>query len=109
MNPPDEKKLKDLYDLIPKRSQARVADIGCGKGEMPIPAGRKERDQRRRCRQITILYRERLRERTVSTSHKRIFDFSRWTEPNYKPETAESQDLIMCIGASWIYGGTRRP
>jgi len=25
----------------------------------------------------------------------------------YKPETPESFDLVMCIGASWVYGGYR--
>ena len=36
MNPLDETRLEELYELIPTRSQARVLDIGCGKGEMLI-------------------------------------------------------------------------
>src|SRR5712691_9221089 len=36
MNPVDETKLERLYDLLELRPNARVIDIGCGKGEMLI-------------------------------------------------------------------------
>ena len=36
MNPLNEKRLEDLFQLVPIRSHARVTDIGCGKGEMLI-------------------------------------------------------------------------
>jgi len=36
MNPVNETKLGRLYDLLELKPNARVIDIGCGKGEMPI-------------------------------------------------------------------------
>jgi len=36
MNPVDETKLERLYDLPELKPNARVIDVGCGKGEMLI-------------------------------------------------------------------------
>jgi cyclopropane fatty-acyl-phospholipid synthase-like methyltransferase len=55
MNPVDETRLERLYDLLELKPNARVIDIGCGKGEMLIMASREVRHQRPRNRQVPIL------------------------------------------------------
>jgi trans-aconitate methyltransferase len=107
MNPLDEKKLEDLYKLIPIRSQARVTDIGCGKGEMLIRLAEKNEikgvgvDKSPYC----IKEAERNKRERVPQADLHFLELD---GAQYKPETEESQDLTMCIGASWIYGGYKK-
>ena len=104
MNPVDDRRLAELLGLLHLFRGARVTDIGCGKGEMLIRLAEEYkikgvgvdlspysiRDAKRR-----------KRERVPQADLK----FLQMNGADYKHETMESQDLTMCIGASWIYGG----
>ena len=107
MNPLDDKKLKELFKLIQIRSRARVTDIGCGKGEMLIRLAEGNEikgvgvDKSPYC--IRKAERQK-RERVPQADLK----FLKMDGADYKPETPESEELTMCIGASWIYGGYQK-
>lgn len=107
MNPLDEKELEELYELIPIRSQARVTDIGCGKGEMLIRLAEKNEikgvgvDKSPYC----IRDAEKKKRERIPQADLRFLEMD---GADYKPEAEESEDLTMCIGASWIYGGYKK-
>lgn len=104
MNPLDETRLEELYELIPTRSQARVLDIGCGKGEMLIRLAEKNEikgvgvDKSPYC----IKEAEKKKRERVPEADLRFFEMD---GALYNPEPEEPEDLTMCIGASWIFGG----
>jgi SAM-dependent methyltransferase len=104
MNPVDESKLECLYDLLELKRNARVIDIGCGKGEMLIRLAEKydikglEIDKSPYC----VREAERRKRQRVPQSDLRFLEMD---GEQYKPESGESSDLTMCIGATWIYGG----
>ncbi|MFX0162088.1 MAG: SAM-dependent methyltransferase [Candidatus Hodarchaeota archaeon] len=105
-NPINKEKFEKLCRLLRLKRGARVLDIGCGKGEFLI--------------RLVELYDisgvgvdlspyfvkdflEKYRKR-IPRSDIKIFEMD---GANYKPESPESFDLTMCIGASWIYNGYR--
>jgi SAM-dependent methyltransferase len=104
MNPVDETKLERLYDLLELKPNAGVMDIGCGKGEMQIRLAEKYDikglgiDKSPYCVREAA---ERKRQRIPQADLK----FLEMDGAQYKPESGESSDLAMCIGATWIYGG----
>ena len=106
MNPVDSMKLDELYELLAISRGARITDLGCGKGEMLIRLAEKHKvkgvgvDKSPYC--IADAKRQ-ARERVPRADLK----FLEMDGANYKPETEESEDLTMCIGASWIYNGYR--
>jgi SAM-dependent methyltransferase len=104
MNPVDETKLELLYDLLELKPNNKVIDIGCGKGEMLIRLAEKYEikgvgiDKSPYCIQEA---RKRKGQRTPQVDLR----FLEMDGAQYKPESEESFDLSMCIGATWIYGG----
>jgi len=106
MNPVDETKLGRLYDLLELNPSARVIDIGCGKGEMLIGLAEKYDIKGLGIDKSPYCVREaekRKRQRVPQADLR----FLETDGAHYKPETGESSDLAMCIGATWIYGGYR--
>jgi SAM-dependent methyltransferase len=107
MNPVDETKLERLYDLLELKPNARVVDIGCGKGEMLIRLAEKYGVKGLGIDKSPYCIREaegRKHQRTPQADLR----FLEMDGMQYKPETGESSDLAMCIGATWIYGGYRK-
>lgn len=107
MNPLDEKKLQDLLELLQLHSQDRVTDIGCGKGEMLIRLAEKNEIKGIGIDKSPYCIREaekKKRERVPQAD----LQFLEMDGAQYKPDTRESEDLTMCIGASWIYGGHKK-
>jgi ubiquinone/menaquinone biosynthesis C-methylase UbiE len=104
MNPLDEEKLDELFDLLGLSPGATVTDIGCGKGEMLIRLAKKYRikgigvDKSPYC----IRDAEKRKSELVPESDLKFLEMDGL---GYKPENMESEDLTMCIGASWIYNG----
>jgi SAM-dependent methyltransferase len=104
MNPVDETKLDLLYDLLELKPNNKVIDIGCGKGEMLIGLAEKYKikgvgiDKSPYCIQEAH---KRKGQRTPQADLR----FLEMDGAQYLPESEESFDLSMCIGATWIYGG----
>jgi SAM-dependent methyltransferase len=106
MNPVNETRLDQLFDLLELKNDSRVIDIGCGKGEMLIRLAKKYDIKGLGIDKSPYCIREaekRKRQRFPQADLK----FLEMDGANYKPETGESSDLAMCIGATWIYGGYR--
>ena len=107
MNPLNETRLEELFGLVPIHSRARVTDIGCGKGEMLIRLAEKNEikgvgiDKSPYCIQEAE---EKKRERVPQAE----LQFLEMDGAEYHPKPEESEDLTMCIGASWIYGGYKK-
>jgi SAM-dependent methyltransferase len=104
MNPVDETKLERMYDLLELKPNDSVIDIGCGKGEMLIRLAEKYAIKGLGIDKSPYCVREaekRKRQRIPQASLK----FLEMDGATYKPESGESSDLTMCIGATWIYGG----
>ena len=107
MNPLDETRLEEIFELIPVRSQAAVLDIGCGKGEMLIRLAEKNEitglgvDKSPYC----IREAEKKKAERVPQADLRFVEMD---GAQYRPQAEESEDLTMCIGASWIYGGHKK-
>ena len=107
MNPLDEKQLKELFELIPVHSGARVLDIGCGKGEMLIRLAEKKDIKGVGVDKSPYCIREAEKGKAAHVPQGDL-RFVEMDGALYKPEAKESQDLTMCIGASWIYGGYKK-
>jgi SAM-dependent methyltransferase len=106
MNPVDETRLEHLYDLLELKPNATVIDIGCGKGEMLIRLVEKYDIRGLGIDKSPYCVREaekRKRQRIPRVDLK----FLEMDGVQYKPESGESLDLAMCVGATWIYGGYR--
>ncbi len=103
-NPMSKAKFENLCRLLGLKQRAQVLDIACGKGEFLI--------------RLAELYnisgigvdispycirdcRKKHRDRIPNADLK----FVEMDGANYKPESQESFDLTMCIGASWVYKG----
>lgn len=107
MNPLNEKRLEELYTMIPMRSQARVTDIGCGKGEMLIRLAEKREIHGIGIDKSPYCIKQ-AEKRKLERVPQADLQFLEMDGANYKPEADESEDLAMCIGASWIYGGHKK-
>jgi SAM-dependent methyltransferase len=106
MNPVDETKLERLYDLLELKPNAGVIDVGCGKGAMLMRLAEKYDIKGLGIDKSPYCVREAVKRKRqlVPQSDVRFLEMD---GAQYKPETTESSDLAMCIGATWIYGGYR--
>jgi SAM-dependent methyltransferase len=106
MNPVNEEGLEHVYDLLELKRGARVADIGCGKGEMLIRLAEKYHVKGVGVDKSPYCIRE-----AAESKRKRLpradLKFLEMDGSQYNPEKGESSDLAMCVGATWIYGGYR--
>jgi cyclopropane fatty-acyl-phospholipid synthase-like methyltransferase len=106
MNPIDETRLERLYDLLELKPNARVIDIGCGKGEMLIRLAEKYDIKGLGIDKSPYCIREAEKRKGQRIPRAKL-KFLEMDGAQYKPETGEYSDLAMCIGATWIYGGYR--
>jgi len=105
-NPLNKAKFERLCRMLALKRGAHVVDIACGKGEFLV--------------RLAELYeisgvgvdispycvrdcKEKHRKRVPNSDIK----FLEMDGAEYKPKSYESFDLVMCIGASWVYGGYR--
>jgi cyclopropane fatty-acyl-phospholipid synthase-like methyltransferase len=101
-----QEKIEELSRLLRLKQGARVLDIACGKGEFLIRLAELYNisgvgvDISPYCIKDCL---EKHQKRTPNSDIK----FIEMDGAKYKPETYESFDLTMCIGATWVYGGYR--
>lgn len=105
-NPINKEKFEKFCSLLRLKRGARVLDIGCGKGEFLIRlaelydiSGVGVDLSPTFVKEFLEKYQKRILESDI-----KILEMN---GANYKPESPESFDLTMCIGASWIYNGYR--
>ena len=105
-NPTNLAKLDDIIALLDLKPGAQVVEIACGKGEMLARLAEWFSisgigiDKSPYC---IADAREKLRQRAPSAR----IQLMHMDGADYSPESPESFDLAMCIGASWIYNGHR--
>jgi len=105
-NPMNEEKFEKLCRLFRLEREASVLDVACGKGEFLT--------------RLVELYGivgvgvdispyciKNCLEKKGRRVPKASIDFIEMDGSRYKPDSYESFDLAMCIGASWVYGGHR--
>jgi SAM-dependent methyltransferase len=104
MNPVNEERLYELFELLKLRPGARVTDVGCGKGEVLIRlAGKyKIKGVGIDLSPYSVRDAESKRRERVPNADLKILEMD---GAHYKPESGKSEDLTMCLGASWIYKG----
>ncbi|HZY47102.1 MAG TPA: class I SAM-dependent methyltransferase [Candidatus Bathyarchaeia archaeon] len=78
--------------------------MGCGKGEMLIRLAEKYNIKGVGVDKSPYCVRDAENQKNNRVPQAEL-NFVRIDGADYKPETEESQDLTLCIGASWIYGG----
>ena len=106
MNPVNEDRLFELFDLLRLPVGSRVLDIGCGKGEMLIRLAEKYKINGVGVEKSPYTFREALR-RKAERAPGADLEFLELDGKDYHPK-GELADLSMCIGASWIYGGYKK-
>ena len=105
-NPTSPAKLDDIIALLDLKPGAQVVEIACGKGEMLARLAERYGisgvgiDKSPHC---IADAREKLRQRAPDARIQLLL----MDGADYKPESPESFDLAMCIGASWVYKGHR--
>lgn len=104
MNPVDELRLWELCGLLHLFRGARVTDIGCGKGVMLIRLA-EEYWIKGVGVDISRYSIKDAKERKMKLVPRANLKFLQLNGADYKHRNGESEDLTMCIGASWIYGG----
>ena len=104
MNPVDDQRLVELFRLLHLSRGAQVTDVGCGKGEMLIRLAEEYKINGVGVDLSPYSIHD-AKKRKSERVPRADLRFLQMNGADYKPETTESEDLTMCIGASWIYGG----
>lgn len=104
MNPVDNSRFDELLDILKLPAEARVTDIGCGKGEMLLRLVEKYKIYGVGVDISPYCIRDARNQKDQRVPQADL-QFLEMKGSDYKPETEESEDLAMCIGASWIYNG----
>ena len=103
MNPVNEDRLFEVFDLLRLPEGSRVTDIGCGKGEMLIRLAENYKIKGVGVDKSPYAIREAQRRKGERVARADL-KFLEIDGKDYRPE-GDASDLSMCIGASWIYDG----
>ncbi len=106
-NPMSLEKLDELIALLPLKPGARVLDIATGKGEFFIRLAERYPQITGTGVDISPYHIADARKKQQERVPEAKLTLLEMDGAKYVPETAESFDLVSCIGASWIYGGHR--
>ncbi|NLD67103.1 MAG: class I SAM-dependent methyltransferase [Crenarchaeota archaeon] len=105
-NPLNTKKFERFCQLLQLKRGERVLDIACGKGEFIIRLAELY-DIAGVGVDISPYYiqecEEKLRKRTPNSD----IEFVQMDAANYTPKSPHCFDVVLCVGASWVYGGHR--
>lgn len=104
-NPTSGAKLNEMIDLLTLQNQAAVLDIGCGKGEFLTRLA-----ERYACSGVGVdlspyFIREAM-ERAASRVPSAHLAFQEIDGAKYEGRP-DAFDLVICLGASWIWNGHR--
>ena len=106
LSPIGEEKFERLCQLLRLKQGARVLDIACGKGEFLVRLA-----EVYGISGVGVDISPRLIKKCLEKKVRRVPDsdiqFMEMDGSRYVPESYESFDLAMCIGASFVYGGYR--
>jgi SAM-dependent methyltransferase len=105
MNPISTEALDEVLKVASIPANARVLDIGCGKGELLIRLARLGAKTGIGVELSPYTVRE-ARERVRSVAPKADITILEEDGASFTTQT-ESFDLAACVGASWIFGGYR--
>lgn len=105
-NPMNKEKFERLCRLLRLEPGARVLDIACGKGEFLIRLAELYDISGVGVDISPYCISDCLRKRQNRVPNSNV-EFIEMDGAKYEPETSESFDLTMCIGASWVYRGYR--
>ena len=105
-NPFNKEKFEKFCSLLRLKRGARVLDIGCGKGEFLIRLAELY-DISGVGVDLSPYFAKDFLEKYQKRIPRSDIKILEMDGADYKPESPESFDLTMCIGASWIYGGYR--
>lgn len=103
-NPTSREALARLVELVRLPPNARVVDIGCGKGEFLIRLAEAHavRGTGVDISPYFILAAETRLETRASAAN---VNFTKMDGADFRPDTPHSFRLASCLGASWIFGG----
>ena len=105
LNPTSPAKLDELAQLFDLRANASVLDIACGKGEVLLHVL-----ERYRCAGVGVdlspYFIRDARERALARLPRAKIELREGDGAAYDG-ARESFDLVMCLGASWIWQGHR--
>jgi SAM-dependent methyltransferase len=103
-NPMSKDRLEGFFPLLDIKPGSKVLDIGCGKGELLVRLAELFHISGTGVDISPYFIKD-----CENNKNKRIPDsdikFLEMDGAKYRPEINESFDLVMCIGASWIYNG----
>ncbi|MEX2722201.1 MAG: cyclopropane-fatty-acyl-phospholipid synthase family protein [Candidatus Wukongarchaeota archaeon] len=105
-NPFNKEKFEKFCSLLRLKRGARVLDVGCGKGEFLIRLAELY-DISGVGVDLSPYFAKDFLEKYQKRIPRSDIKILEMDGADYKPESPESFDLTMCIGASWIYGGYR--
>ena len=104
-NPLSEAKLDEIIDLLALRQDARILDIGCGKGEFLVRSA-----ARWGCKAVGVdlspHFVSEARARVKAADLEHSVEIVEGNGSEYRAELS-SFDVAACFGASWIWGGFR--
>ena len=103
-NPMNKDKLEGLFSLLDIKPGSKVLDIACGKGEPLIRLAELFNISGTGVDLSPYFIKdcEKKKNERVPNSDIKLLEMD---GAKYKPENNELFDLVMCIGASWIYNG----
>jgi SAM-dependent methyltransferase len=105
-NPTSLAKLDELIGLLRLQPGSRVLEIACGKGELLVRL-----TERYGISGIGVDKSPYFMADAQAKHKQRVPDadpvFLEMDGADYRPESAESFDLTLCLGASWIFDGHR--
>lgn len=104
-NPTSSAKLDELVDLLPLQSGSRVLDIACGKAELLLRIAERH-DATGVGVDISPYEVEAARQRVATRRLENRIEIVESDGAEYNAEPG-SFDMMMCIGATWVWGGYR--
>jgi ubiquinone/menaquinone biosynthesis C-methylase UbiE len=102
-NPIGNEKFEELCSQLSLRKGARVLDIACGKGEFLVRLAELYRVQGIGVDISPYCVRD-CRERYNARVPTAKIEFLEMDAAKFEPESLESYDLTMCVGATFVYG-----
>lgn len=106
MNPSTTEKLDEMVSLLNLKPGAKVFDIGCGKAEPLLRIAECYFIQGIGVDASPFCIKDAQETASKRVTHPSEVTFIEMNASKYQVEEG-SQDLVICLGASWVFGGMR--